>query len=432
MICLFAVLLIDTSLVKIYDLIYKQFISKQIRVIAFAIISSTCLLLQFLIIYHLRNLFTKYKLGRSGLNVSFFNIMTLISLSALAITFGILIIQINYLGYYSNSISISIILLSYGTSSVFLLFLAGLFFSWYRSNRDLVSFLYFLSMALISVNLLVTAVYTSLNLSDRPSEIRIYIGGSIDISYGRYSTLSILYSIFSGAAFLCLWIATGTLMKNYAKNLIGSIAYWSLLSLPLVYFLVDYSYQFIIMNLLAGYPTTNPVTVSIILTAFLSLSKPIGGLTFGVVFWRISKTVGYERKIQTCMIISGWGILLTFACNQAVSQSLGPFPPFGLATSTALILGTYLMLFGIYNSARLVAVNTDLRKSIYRHAVNSRLLGLIGQAEMDIELQRTVGKILQDKDVIEADIRTNLELDGEELKKYLDLVIREVKQVDDS
>jgi len=38
------------------------------------------------------------------------------------------------------------------------------------------------------------------------------------------------------------------------------------------------------------------------------------------------------------------------------------------------------MLVGIYNSAILVSASNDLRKSIYKHALESKLLGLIGSA----------------------------------------------------
>jgi hypothetical protein len=266
-------------------------------------------------------------------------------------------------------------------------------------------------------------------VQDRPKEVRQYVGGSIDISVGRHSFLNLLYSISSIAAFVSLWFTTAALTKNYSKGLINTVAFWLLLSLPLLYFLVDYFYQFILISLLIEYLTIDPITVSLMITAVLSLSKPIGGLAFGIVFWRISKTVSYGRNIQTCMIISGWGILLMFATDQALVQSLAPYPPFGLVTNTALILGSYLMLLGIYNSARLVAVNIDLRKSVYKHAIDSRLLGIIGKAEVNRELQNTVGKILKDKNIMKTEAEENLDLDSEELIKHLDFVLREVKKV---
>ena len=44
------------------------------------------------------------------------------------------------------------------------------------------------------------------------------------------------------------------------------------------------------------------------------------------------------------------------------------------------------MLVGIYESATLVAANTSLRKSIYKHALESKLLNLIGYAEFEKEV----------------------------------------------
>ncbi len=132
------------------------------------------------------------------------------------------------------------------------------------------------------------------------------------------------------------------------------------------------------------------------------------------------------------MFISGWGIFLIFSANQAATQIVGPYPPFGFATITALVIAAFLMLLGIYNSATLVSANNELRKSIYRHAVESRLLHFIGQAEMENEIEKTVRKISKDKNLlkIEAEQQQLLEIDEKGLKKYLDLVIRKVKKVD--
>ena len=67
-------------------------------------------------------------------------------------------------------------------------------------------------------------------------------------------------------------------------------------------------------------------------------------LVFGVAFWNIARTVGYERNIKIYMIISGWGIFLIFAANQAAIQIVNPYPPFGLVTLTVLTTAGYLIL----------------------------------------------------------------------------------------
>ena len=119
---------------------------------------------------------------------------------------------------------------------------------------------------------------------------------------------------------------------------------------------------------------------------------------------------------------------MIFAANQAVVQLVTPYPPFGLATITVLNIAGYLMLLGIYGSATLVSANTNLRRSIHKHALESKLLNLIGHAEFEREIQRTVGKIIADKPDIEVVSETEYELDEEELKRYLEVVIKEVNK----
>jgi hypothetical protein len=201
------------------------------------------------------------------------------------------------------------------------------------------------------------------------------------------------------------------------------------LSIPFVYFLITYFYQYILGNILISYLEIDPITVSIILGAFLALSKPIGGLVFGIAFWKISRIMSYERNIMTYMIISGFGIFLIFAANQAATQTIpGIYPPFGLLTITVLNIAAFFMLLGIYNSATFVSANRDLRKLIRKHALESRLLDIIGQAEMEKEIHKTVKKITQNKDTLERHKEAKLELDEKELEKYIDSVIRETKK----
>jgi hypothetical protein len=88
------------------------------------------------------------------------------------------------------------------------------------------------------------------------------------------------------------------------------------------------------------------------------------------------------------------------------------------------------MLLGIYNSAILVSANTSLRKSIHKHALESRLLSLIGHSEFEKEIQKTVSKITEDKASLEMSTETQFELDENELRRFLDIMIREVKKDD--
>ena len=44
-----------------------------------------------------------------------------------------------------------------------------------------------------------------------------------------------------------------------------------------------------------------------------------------------------------------------------------------------------------------------MRKSIHKHVLETRLLRLIGHAEMEKEIEKTVRKIAQDKDRLDID-----------------------------
>jgi hypothetical protein len=428
MIALIVTVLIDTSVVKINDLIDKYFIPLQSKLMLFAVNSSLCLLLQFFIIKYLQSSFKRDRLNNT-LKVQSFYKISLISLCVLGTFIGFLIFQLFSNNHYNTSMIIFIITISYGTATAFIIRLSLLFFSWYKSNHSLIVFLYFISMLVIAFNLIMTAVYTSVKVSELPNPTGEYVGASGAFSSDRYSLLENAYRIFSFMSFFSIWITTAVLMIHYRKKPSNAIMYWIILSIPFVYFLITYFYQYILGNTLISYLEIDPITVSIILGVFLALSKPIGGLVFGVAFWKISRIMSYERNIMTYMIISGFGIFLIFAANQAATQTIpGIYPPFGLLTITVLNIAAFFMLLGIYNSATLVSANHNLRKLIRKHALESKLLGLLGHAEMDNEIRKTVKEITQDKGSLERHKEVEFEFDEKELEKYIDSVIKETKK----
>jgi hypothetical protein len=419
--------IIDISIVKINDLIDKYFIPLQGKLILFSINSSLCLLLQFFLVRYIHTSFQKDRLNRT-LKVQAIYSVSFISLGVLATLIGFLMFQHFYNNYYDTTIVVAIIALSYGTAAGFVIWLSLLFFSWYKSSHNLIVLLYFISMSVIAFNLITTGAFISVKVNDRPQLAGEFVGSSGDLTGGRHQLLDNIYRISSFMSFFSIWITTAILMNYYREKLINVIIYWAILSIPLVYFIITYFYQFILGRILVSFLEIDPVSVSIIIGAFLAFSKPIGGLLFGVVFWNISRIIGYEKNIKTYMIISGWGILLIFSSNQAATQIVSPYPSFGLVTITILVTASYLMLLGIYNSATLVSANNELRRSIHKHALESKLLGAIGHAEMEKEIQKTVKQVNRDKYELEKELEEPVELDEMELEKYIEFVVREVRK----
>ena len=132
---------------------------------------------------------------------------------------GVLIFQQFYNNYYKISIPMFLIITSYGTASAFIIRLSILFVTWFKSNHNWIVFLYFTSMLLIAFNLIMTASVTVIKLNDRPDEIRKFVGGTVDLSVGKYVFLDNVYKVSSIISFVGIWITTALLMNSYREKL---------------------------------------------------------------------------------------------------------------------------------------------------------------------------------------------------------------------
>ena len=179
---LIVTIIIDTSIVKVYDLVYKAFINEQIKLLVFSINSFLGLALQFIIIVYLQKIFRKQPLNKQ-INIYLLSKISLISLSAIGILMGLLMLQQFYNNSYQSSITIFIIILSYGTAAGLIIRLSISFLYWFNSTHNLIVFLYFISMILISFNLIMTCTLAITKINDKPEEIRRYVGDTTEICY---------------------------------------------------------------------------------------------------------------------------------------------------------------------------------------------------------------------------------------------------------
>ena len=108
---------------------------------------------------------------------------------------------------------------------------------------------------------------------------------------------------------------------------------------------------------------SDPVLFGVIYTLIFSISKPLGGVLFGVAFWIVAKNLK-DNKVKGYLILSAYGMTLLFASNQPTSLILAPYPPFGLVTICFIGLASYLLYLGIYSSALSVSEDSRLRQTI--------------------------------------------------------------------
>jgi hypothetical protein len=220
------------------------------------------------------------------------------------------------------------------------------------------------------------------------------------------------------------WVATIVILRHYSSRL-RKVKYIAILSLPLVYFLLQFLPQF--QDLLATLPQSE--FVSFVYNFIFTFSKAIGGILFGIAFWVIARSLDHKSVVRDYMILSAYGLVLMFISNQAVVLVNIFYPPFGIVTVSLMGLASYLLLLGVYSSAISVSEDSKLRKSIRNYALKeSRLLDSIGIAQMEQQIQKKVIEFTKQNQYQMAE-ETGIQssLTEEDMRQYLEQVIREVK-----
>ena len=214
-------------------------------------------------------------------------------------------------------------------------------------------------------------VRSDLQLRDKYNICRFLLGKRQDVVYpqlglsdmfiGTSAFIKSLYNLYVASlvfSFISAWVASVLLLYHYSKRK-GKMKSWLLLSLPLAVFLS----QFIgsLFNFFPSLVSDNPVFYGSILTLMYAVSRPAGGILFGLAFWIVSKHIAQDSPVRQYLIRSGYGFTLLFVSNQVIVLVTTSFPPFGIVTTSVLPIASYLVLTGIYSTALSVAQDVTLR-----------------------------------------------------------------------
>jgi hypothetical protein len=283
---------------------------------------------------------------------------------------------------------------------------------------------------MLTINAGFTLAFVSSILLGMPAYIRPHLGEAMVPFISPNSAASIFnlgFVISSVLSFILSWTSTALLLRQYSHRF-GRIRYWIIVSIPLAFFLAQFQ-SHIYLDILASLFPLDPILFSTLYTLIFTLSKPAGGILFAIAFWTIARSVRQNRVVRDYMIISAYGLALLFVSNQAIVLINGNYPPFGLATISFMGISSYLLLVGIYSATISVAQDVKLRQSI-RESVEkeSKLLGSIGFAHMEQEIQRRVIRMSKEyKDRLNEQTGLESSLDEDEMKEYLNVVLKEIK-----
>jgi MFS family permease len=376
---------------KVSDLLGKQYYLNW-GIIAFMAISVISIVGQYLILAFIKQNSIELRNKAIALHLKTIHNVVTIAQYVLTLLLLILIYQITLTSHYNVLLLTVSVTISYGLSAVILSLVSQHFFSWWRSNRNLVLLLYSISSASLAFNAIFSVFYMDELLIERPPEVWAdsfnYFAPFTQGSF-RYM-LDIIYIFSSILCFILTWGSTLFLLHHFSNRL-GRIKFWFIISIPLVYFISQFITPFV--NSLNPIINSDPFFFGVLFTLVFTLSKLAGGILFGIAFWTVAKTLHKTSTIRAYMIISAYGMILVFITAQAtITQT--PYPAFGAATVCFVGLSSYMMLVGIYSSAISVSQDATLRRSIQRSVENqSKLLHGIGTAQMEQEIQKTVLKI---------------------------------------
>jgi len=247
-------------------------------------------------------------------------------------------------------------------------------------------------------------------------------------------------------AFTLAWAGSAVLLKNYSQRL-GQFKFWIVISLPLVLYTIT-----VIPTVL------NPSgKVTYYEEAFISirlinkLTVIAGSILFGVAFLAIGRTIQEQKQVisqdkdsnisidsksvKYYMPISAYGVM-TFANLVATPVHHSTWPPFGLAASSFVSTAAFLLSSGFYSSAVLVSHDTRLRRLIRQyvkdHQQHMKFLDNIGTAQGEQEIQKRVFETLKhSSDIMEQNSGVQSSMTDNEIKDYLQLVLKEIKTGND-
>ena len=290
---------------------------------------------------------------------------------------------------YSTLFLIAVVYISHIASFFFLIMLVITLVDWLMIKRDRILSLYTISFSLTAIAIMTSLIYATYVLSDQPSNIRpsSFHRSLLDLPRSELAlSFGPAFDFMSILSFVSVWIASAVLLSTYS-NRIGKIRYWTIISIPLIYFIFPFEKN--VVDIFHSLAVSSPVLYGVLNVTIFSATKQIGALFFSLVFLAAS-TLVTRNEMQKYLLISAIGIAILYGAIEVDTLLFATYPPFGVVTVSFIPMGSYLLFIGIIHSARLVAHDKELRNEFYKTAMSQlKLLKAIGVTEMEKQLIRT-------------------------------------------
>ena len=374
---------------------------------------------------------------------SFFNRLykaTPIFLYALLVIFGAIIVEMVLFSQYSTSLLILIVLIS-AVAILFFGFRTYKFLSWFKSSVNRRHNIMILAFAVSSMLLCIsmtatTALNTKILVFSRPPSIDpdFYSSNSMESRHLSRIELIIHLYIFLVPQVTAIAIAETVAVAyflRYFKDKIGRATFWTLIILPPVLFLTGIFAPQLIKSTGSEFVYMEPrfLIFRVIGTAGWVAADFVIAYAYLLVAKTLERQITSRNKIINYLIIAALStILVSPTTNNWITNS--SYPPFGAIQRAFLVLASLLFSIGIYSVALSVAQDSELRHLARKYVKEYALLDTLGNAQENAEIMRKLVKLIH-KQAGALEKETGVEsptLDDNEVRQYIDLVIRETRE----
>ncbi len=402
----------------------------------FVVVSSVAIICQLFVLQYVREISREMRKKSRQINIMYHGLAIiqyfLISI-VVYVMLSLIIIQ-----SYPMVASMLVNIVCYGVSTILMGIFAIIFLSWYKNDRKTKSILiliYGLAFAATVISSLGSLGIDVYMFSERilvivTPESDNEFPYNEDDPYPWKNIRHILFEIYAQGdlvAFYLKWGGTAFILYHYSHKL-GKVKYWTLLSLPLIYFSLLIAYD---------YNLFGEISDSIVFSAIVSLNATWGGILFYIAF-RLSSKSFEDERFRNYLLMAGFGFMLFFSGSQANLISF-IYPAWGFATVSTYGFGTFMILIGLYLTAKSIAQNEELKETIKHSTLaESKFLHSIGTSAAERE------KILIDKALAKSKTQKEEEIQGvgisapmseKEIKEYVKIIEakedKEIKEEED-
>jgi hypothetical protein len=302
-------------------------------------------------------------------------------------------------------------------------------FKSYLSRKSKMAGFYAIAIISLSLQLISAFFYVEANLENKPQYISPERNPWASFYYTALnSKLFSLYDITKSISFFAVWILSLLLTKSYVQK-IGKIKYWVIVSIPMGYFLFQYSNLLLnetgmLSSLLMPSGSIFPILYNFVLN-----TVNVGtAILFGISFFIFSRRLTYEH-LKYYLIICGAGIMIIFSSSVSTILILAAFPAWGVVSISFILPASFLILMGLDSVTFYVAGDVRVRSYLSRSKSQFELFGALASTKASAEAERRIQEIIrQVHENIETESIFTPKSESEDIKQYVGEVIAELKK----